>query len=114
MNYDDPLDLSGQEIGRAAQQTQRSLAADQEALDFKWLMGSESGRRIVWRILEESGVFRSSFHPTAMQMAFNEGRRNYGAQVLALVHLHAPELYARMTKENANGSRKPRDNTKKR
>lgn len=66
-------------------------------------MTSKRGRRIVWRLLEEAGVFRISFNPNAMQMAFNEGNRNYGNKLLASIHALCPELYPVMVREVTNG-----------
>jgi hypothetical protein len=70
-----------------------------EVSDLLWLMGSKRGRRIVWRLLEEAGVFRTSFNTNSLLMAFAEGTRNYGLRVLGLIHTHCPELYAPMLKE---------------
>lgn len=101
----DPTDLKGQEISRSDEATRRRLAAEVEELDVKWLMGSKRGRRIVWRLLEQAGVFRLSFNTNAMQMAFNEGNRNYGNRTLELIYKTCPELYAVMLKESNDGIR---------
>lgn len=98
----DPTDLKTQEEARKASELQARLDREAEEADFRWLMSSKRGRRIVWRLLEHAGVFRSSFSPTAMQMAFNEGYRNYGNHTLGLLHQYCPELYPQMMKENAN------------
>lgn len=75
------------------------LAKRQEEADTKWLMASEAGRRTVWWLLEEAGVFRTSM--TADNWTFfNEGQRNLGLKLLARVQEHCPDEYARMTKEN--------------
>ena len=78
------------------------LAKENEEADLKWLMGSKRGRRVVWRLLDQSGVFRLSFNTNAMQMAFAEGNRNYGNRTLAMIHALCPELYPQMVKENTN------------
>lgn len=82
----------------AREERERQLTA-LEVADLLWLMGSKRGRRIVWRLLEEAGVFRTSFNTNALLMAFAEGTRNYGLRVLGLIHSHCPELYAPMLKE---------------
>ena len=99
----DPFDIAGQEKSREGNELKARLAREAEEADFKWLMSSKRGRRTVWRLLEQAGVFRSSFSTVAMQMAFNEGYRNYGNRTLALVHQHCPELYPQMMKENTDG-----------
>lgn len=100
-NYD-PHDLRGQERAEADKSTRARLDRETEEADVKWLMSSKRGRRVIWRLLEQSGVFRLSFNTNAMQMAFNEGGRNFGNKTLALIHMHCPELYPTMVKENTN------------
>lgn len=97
----DPTDTAGQEADIAEATKRAALAAKQEAKDFLWLMSDQRGRRIVWRQLAASRVFHSSFDPTAMNMAFNEGRRAEGLRLLAQVHSLCPDLYPTMMKENA-------------
>lgn len=98
----DPLDIRGQEQAQSQQALRAQLTKDTEEADFKWLMGSKRGRRIVWRQLDQSGVFKLSFNTNAMAMAFAEGNRNFGNRTLSLVHSTCPELYPVMVRENAN------------
>lgn len=78
----------------------QQLAVDLVIADFMWMMNDARGRRIVWRQLADAGVFRSSFSPDAMQMAFNEGRRDGGLKLLAQIDSLCPEHYSTMMKEN--------------
>lgn len=100
-NYD-PLDLKAQERGKSDKDMQARLLRETEEADIRWLMNSKRGRRIVWRLLDYAGVFRSSFAHSAMQMAFSEGYKNYGLRVLTMVHAQCPELYPQMMKEATN------------
>lgn len=109
MSTYDPLDLRGQERAKAERETREKLARETEQVDLRWLMGSKRGRRIVWRLLDQSGVFRLSFNTNAMQMAFAEGNRNFGNRTLAMVHTLTPELYAVMVKEQGNDRSNPDD-----
>lgn len=102
--YDDPTDLAGQEAAREEAETRKRLAGETEELDVKWLMGSKRGRRIVWRLLEQAGVFRLSFDENPMKMAFNEGNRNFGNRTLSQIHDFCNELYPVMVKENTHGN----------
>ena len=102
MSSFDPLDIRGQERAKEDAAARDRLAQVNEAEDFKWLMGSKRGRRIVWRLLDRTGVFRLSFNTNAMAMAFAEGNRNEGLRILAQVHALCPELYPVMMKEQAN------------
>ena len=99
-NYD-PLDIRGQERQVDDKKLRERLNRDNEEADLKWLMSSKRGRRIIWRLLDQSGVFRLSFNPNDMQMAFAEGNRNFGNKTLAMIHTLCPELYPSMVKENS-------------
>lgn len=107
----DPTDLRSLEREQAKRDTQRKLDGKTEADDVKWLMGGKRGRRIIWRLLEQSGVFRLSFDANSMRMAFNEGNRNFGNRTLTMIHTHCPELYATMVRENANERNESGDGT---
>lgn len=111
MSSYDPLDLRGQERSKAERELRERLAREAEESDVKWLMSNKRGRRVVWRLLDQAGVFRSSFNTNAMSMAFAEGNRNYGLRMLAMIHALCPEQYPAMMKEqtddrlNDDGSR---------
>jgi hypothetical protein len=105
MSSFDPLDLRGQEKAQDDAKARDRLARTDEENDFKWLMGSKRGRRVVWRLLDRAGVFRLSFNTNAMHMAFAEGNRNEGLRILSQIHTHCPELYPVMMKEQLNDNR---------
>jgi len=63
-NYD-PLDIRGQERNKAERDQRERLERENEAADVKWLMNNKRGRRMVWRLLDRAGVFRSRSPPTA-------------------------------------------------
>lgn len=98
----DPLDLRGQERAKDEKALRNKLDLQNEEADLKWLMGSKRGRRVVWRLLEQSGVFRLSFNTNAMSMAFAEGNRNFGNRTLSMIHSLCPEFYSTMVKEQNN------------
>lgn len=101
----DPTDIRSQERAKADREVRDRLTRETEEADLKWLMSNKRGRRIVWRLLDQSGVFRLSFNPNAMQMAFAEGNRNFGNRTLALIHSLCPEQYPTMVKENSTNER---------
>lgn len=98
MGYE-PLDNIAHEVSRDDVEERKRRDREDEANDIRWLMGGKRGRRIVWRILEQTGVFRLTFNTNAMQMAFAEGNRNYGNRVLGMVLEICPEFYLTMVKE---------------
>lgn len=83
MNYE-PTERDLSEIqGQNQADIEQSLKRQSE--DFEWLMSSERGRRIVRLLLAEAGVWRSSFSRDALQMAFSEGMRQQGLNLLSRV-----------------------------
>lgn len=111
----DPLDPESQAQRQADAESKRRNKQDTEEQDFKWLMGSRRGRRIIWRTLERAGVFRLTFNTDAMLMAFAEGNRNEGLHTLQLIHAICPELYTTMVNEanerkHEHGDGSKRDN----
>jgi hypothetical protein len=96
----DPTDLEGQAQDKAEEQRKALLQQAQELADFKWLMDSKQGRRVMWRLLEKAGVFRTSFSTNALQMALGEGNRSYGLYWLHEVMAHCPEKFVMMINES--------------
>lgn len=94
----EPVDEREQPQAQAGQ----ALKRKQQVEDFKWLMAHAQGRRIVSRLLEESGVHRTSFNHSGSVMAFNEGKRHLGLFLMAEILEIAPESYVRLLKEYAN------------
>ena len=101
----DPTDLRQQERAASDKALRDRADRETEEADIRWLMSSKRGRRILWRLLEQAGVFRLSFNTNAMQMAFAEGNRNFGNRALSLIHSQCPELYPSMVKENTDDER---------
>lgn len=69
--------------------------------DYKWLMGSKRGRRIVWRLLSSTGVYRQSYTGNGSETFFREGCRSVGLQIVAQLHAidGGADLYALMRNE---------------
>lgn len=99
----DPLDVRGQERTALEAKAREKQERESEQSDFKWLMGSRRGRRIIWRHLERAGVYKLTFNTNAMLMAFAEGNRNEGIRIIDAIHTLCPELYATMVIENTKG-----------
>lgn len=74
---------------------------DQRIADFRWVASTPQGRRFLYRVLEVSGVFHTTFNPDPYQSAFNEGGRNAGLRVLNDLMTLAPGAYAAMLDEHA-------------
>lgn len=100
MHRPDPTDTTAIDATRKAKAVQAQLDAKADADDVRWLMSSERGRRFLWRQMEQAGVFRQTFNTNALVMAFNEGWRKNGTQLLQLVHQESADQYPDMVKEN--------------
>ena len=61
----------------------------------------------MWRLLERTGVFRTSFTGNS-ETFFREGQRNVGLMLMAQIHEVCPDQYALMLKEQ-NDVRKHTD-----
>ena len=72
---------------------------DRELSDLKAVMRTPEGRRLVWRLLELSGVYRLSYQGNKDDAVFNDGRRSIGLVLMADLHEHCPELYNTMAKD---------------
>ncbi|THF64320.1 Bbp19 family protein [Pseudothauera rhizosphaerae] len=103
MTQFDPFDLRGQERKQRRDEERAQFRSQRDRDDFEWLMNDKRGRRIVWRLLERTGVFRSSFTGNS-ETFFREGERNVGLLLMAMIHESAPEQYATMLEEAKHGS----------
>lgn len=110
----DPTDLEA--LRREADEQRKREATEKliEIGDLKWLMSSKQGRRLMWRLLSQFGVYRSSFNSDALVMAYLEGQRNNGLALMADLLEHAPDRYAEMMQDqkeynDARRKRSPAD-----
>lgn len=74
--------------------------AQQQQNDLETVLASGQGRRLIWRLLEYAGVFRSSFAADPSISAFNEGRRDTGLFLLGEIERVEPGALGAMMKEN--------------
>lgn len=95
---EDPTNLPALAEAQAARKTKAEHAALLKASDYKWLMSQPRGRRLMWRLLEETGLFRSSFTGNS-ETFFREGERNVGLKTMAILNEHCVEDYAQMLLE---------------
>ena len=97
---DDLYDVRGEQERETAAREKARLAEIGEINDWKWLMSSVRGRRLVWRLLERTGIYRSSMTGNSFTF-FREGERNVARermrQALAVVREHLPVKPSRET-----------------
>lgn len=95
----DPTDLNRIEREAEADEAQARETRRRELDDLRWLLGHPQGRRILNRILERTGVFRTSFNHSGSVMAFNEGRREVGLWVTAELSDASPDGFIKVLTE---------------
>lgn len=95
----DPTDLRGQERDAEADEAVARENRRRELDDLRWLLGHPQGRRITARLLEETGVYRSSFNHSGSVMAFNEGKRHTGLFLTAELLEASSEGYMKVLTE---------------
>lgn len=98
----EPTDILEHEDADALARKTQGLRAHQEAEDFRWVVSTPQGRRVMWKLLSDAGVFRSVFSGDALVMAYNEGNRVAGLKLLVKLMNDAPKAHEMMMKENAN------------
>ena len=94
----DPYDRTAEQEALKRRAKRAELAAATEAADWAWFLRDPRGVRIARRLLELSGVFRSSFTGNS-ETFFREGERNVGLRLLATVTQHAPEQLVHLMTE---------------
>jgi hypothetical protein len=82
---------------------------DREISDLQSVLKKPEGRRVVYKILCECGVFKASFTMNSMTTAFNEGKRDIGLGLLAQLDLAEPQIYSQMLKEHFSEAKSKKD-----
>ncbi|EAA4082894.1 hypothetical protein DO628_13250 [Salmonella enterica subsp. salamae] len=80
-------------------EAEQQILAQRDIEDIQFVMGSEQGRRVVWRVLESGRVFAAIPPMDALAMAFNEGQRNLALELFQRVMTHCPDQYLKMAAE---------------
>ncbi|CAK0756543.1 conserved hypothetical protein [Gammaproteobacteria bacterium] len=67
--------------------------------DLRAVLKNAEGRRVLWKLLSDSGVYRISFTGEAAGTNFNEGQRSIGLQLLRDIEDAKPESLTQMRRE---------------
>lgn len=102
MSYEDPLDLDQQDVDDARRRATSLLAIENEEADFLWLMRGPRGRRFVRRVLDQAGVFSTSYRHNAMAMSMAEGQKQVGYWILHMCRELCQSEYQTMMQETKN------------
>jgi len=82
---------------------------DREISDLQTVLKKPEGRRVVYKILCDCGVFKASFALNSNTTAFNEGKRDIGLGLLAELDLAEPQIYSQMLKEHFSEAKSKKD-----
>ena len=88
-----------------SEQEEQTEQVDQYLSDIRWMILHEPGRRLLYKWLQASGVFQTSFSSDASIRAFSEGRREFGLQLMGDAQEASPENFIEMLQEQINGRR---------
>lgn len=66
------------------------------------IMRTENGRHFMWRCLQQSGTFTTTFNSDPTIHMMNTGKREYGLWLDAEIRQAAPDYYMIMLKEHIN------------
>lgn len=95
----DPTDLNRLAREAEADEAVASERRRKELDDLRWWLGHPQGRRIIGRLLEQAGMFRSSFNHSGSVMAFQEGKRDIGLFITSEILEASPDGYMKVLKE---------------
>ena len=97
-------DLTHDFEDEAAERAKAEKIKRQQDVEYiKWLMAHAPGRRFVTRLLEQTGLFRTSYHASGSLMALNEGRKQIGYFLQGELVEIVPDAYLKLLKEFSNG-----------
>jgi len=100
--HDALVNTADQAAVEKAAKTKRDLERRAKR-DFEWLMNDPKGRRIMWSLIERAGIYRVGFVETRgdhASMAFLDGQKNIGIELMHRCIAETPAHYALMVKEN--------------
>jgi ABC-type phosphate transport system auxiliary subunit len=95
----DPTDLLADVKREEEEAEAKRIRLAQDSADIRWLMRQRPFRRFMWNLLEECGVYRTSFNRDALVMALMEGRRDVGLALVALMTAYSPDDFDLMARE---------------
>lgn len=99
------FDLESVERQKREREKRAEKKRNREIDDLKRVLSFVEGRRFVWRLLCETGIYRSVFDSNALSMAFKEGQRDVGLFLMEDINTHMASAFAQMQRETANDAR---------
>jgi hypothetical protein len=92
------LNAADQRQVREARKAEK-LRLQAERNDLEWVVSTVQGRRFVWKLLCDAGVFQAMQGDDEFHRGVVEGRRRGGLALMLSCQMLDPTLYGRMAKE---------------
>jgi len=89
---------AGDEGAVKKKKTKAQIRKEQDKEDLHNILLSPGGRRFLWKVLEECGVYKISFTGNSHTF-FNEGKRQIGLNLIADIFDADPNAYVEMRLE---------------
>ena len=90
------------ESGVKAQAESEERRAQRDLDGLRYVLATKDGRRFLWNLVTECGVFVCSFDGSSRTF-FREGERNVGLKIIARLNAADPNWYGTMVKESQGG-----------
>ena len=104
--------MSKAEVRNAADETQVAKAGKaeeekrrQELNDIRTVLSTISGRRLLWRMMEQCKTFSSVMDNSAAKVTYNAGKQDLGHFIMAEIVEADENLLFKMMKEQKNGEK---------
>lgn len=72
----------------------------QELDDIRTVMSNASGRRLMWKMLERCGTFRTIFNTDSLTMSYHAGQQDLGHFLMAEIVEADENLLLKIMKDN--------------
>lgn len=87
---------------KKAEEERKKKKRERHLSDIRSVAKSPEGRRLLWEILEKSGLFQVNGHTNEIDMARMEGQRANGIEILNDIMYAKASLFGQMQQEHAS------------
>jgi hypothetical protein len=75
--------------------------------DVLWLLSTAQGRRFLFRILSTSGIWLPAYGTEDRHLAYGEGRRSLGLEVLGWINQVDPRGFLKVLEQDLQSQKEP-------
>jgi hypothetical protein len=86
-----------EQVDRAQKVEKRRLG--REVADLRKVLSTYEGRRFLYRLMDDCGLLKNTFHPDKLHNYFMQGERNVALRLMDKINLVSPDAFALMVKE---------------